>query len=140
VEDTGGSIKFLRQEDICRINADLIASFGGWQVRYPNLRPNSDLEYLLDSIRDPVYGIDLYPSVIDKAAAIAWHLITRHPFHDTNKRTALEAAIEFLEINGFETNFLPQDVISTVLRASNSELTYQEFRDWIALNVSPHVT
>ncbi|MGH7381395.1 MAG: type II toxin-antitoxin system death-on-curing family toxin [Candidatus Methylomirabilales bacterium] len=127
---------YLSEEDICRINADLIASFGGWQVSYPNLRAGFDLRYMLDAIRHPVFGVDLFQSAIDKAAGMAWYLITRHPFHDTNKRTALESAIEFLEINGFYTRFAPADVIVTVIRASDGDLTYQEFRNWIAANAS----
>lgn len=136
MERAGGSIVYLSEEDICRINADLIASFGGWQVSYPNLRAGFDLRYMLEAIRDPLFGVELYQTVIDKAAGMAWYLITRHPFHDTNKRTALELAIEFLEINGLYTSFDPADVIDTVIRASNGDLTYQEFRDWIAANAS----
>lgn len=135
MEDSGRSVIFLSEEHICDINADFIASFGGWQVGYPNLRQGFHLQYLLASVRYPVFGVDPYPTLIDKAAAIAWYIITRHPFHDTNKRTGLQAAIEFLELNGFSTFFDPSDVVATVLKASGGGMTYEEFREWIAANV-----
>ena len=34
------------------------------------------------------------------AAAYAFHLSQNHPFVDGNKRTALDSAITFLELNG----------------------------------------
>jgi len=41
-------------------------------------------------------GVEKYPSVEKKAAALLHSLIQNHPFHNGNKRTALVAAITFL--------------------------------------------
>lgn len=37
----------------------------------------------------------------EMAAAYAYHIAQNHPFVDGNKRTALTAALTFLEINGY---------------------------------------
>ena len=45
-------------------------------------------------------GQDLYPTDFDKAAALFHSLIKNHPFLDGTKRTALAAALYFLEQTG----------------------------------------
>lgn len=47
-------------------------------------------------------GIDLYPSILEKAACYLRSLAMNHPFHDGNKRTALLSMIIFLELNGYK--------------------------------------
>ena len=48
------------------------------------------------------YGGDyLHASPFDMAAAYAFHIAENHPFVDGNKRTALNAALVFLGLNGF---------------------------------------
>jgi death-on-curing protein len=135
VEDSGKPVVFPSVDDICSINADIITSFGGWLVANPNLRPGFDLQCLLGTLQYPVIGFDPYPTLVDKAAFIAWYILTRHPFHDTNKRTSVEAAIEFLELNDVPTHFDSADVIATVTQVDGGGLTYEDFRQWIAHNV-----
>ncbi|CAQ02727.1 type II toxin-antitoxin system death-on-curing family toxin [Clavibacter sepedonicus] len=45
-------------------------------------------------------GVDPFPSVFDKAAALMHGLATTQYFHDGNKRTAFLSAVAFLELNG----------------------------------------
>ncbi len=47
------------------------------------------------------FGQDIYPTVIDKAAALFHSLVANHPFHDGNKRTAVVSLQHFLLANGF---------------------------------------
>jgi len=42
-------------------------------------------------------GLDLYPSVFEKAAALAESIIINHPFVDGNKRTGYLAMLAILE-------------------------------------------
>jgi death-on-curing protein len=46
----------------------------------------------------------LHAELADQAAAYAFHLCQNHPFLDGNKRTALAAALVFLDLNGIEIN------------------------------------
>ena len=80
-------------------------------------------------------GIDLYPTVVDKAAFIALYIITRHPFHDTNKRTGMEAAIELLELNKFLTLFKPSEVVKVALDVDAGSMDFAQLRAWILMNV-----
>ena len=61
---------------------------------------------LLDSAvarpRATVFGLDAYPDVYTKAAALMQSVARNHAFVDGNKRTAWAAAWTFLAINGGE--------------------------------------
>lgn len=47
------------------------------------------------------FGQDIYPTVVDKPAALFHSLVANHPFHDGNKRTAVVSLEHFLLANGF---------------------------------------
>ena len=49
-----------------------------------------------------VFGVDAYPDVWDKAAALLQSLARNHALVDGNKRTAWASAWTFLHINGDE--------------------------------------
>lgn len=49
-----------------------------------------------------VFGVDAYPELWDKAAALLQSLARNHALVDGNKRTAWAAAWTFLHINGFQ--------------------------------------
>lgn len=49
-----------------------------------------------------VFGVDAYPQLWDKAAALLQSLARNHALIDGNKRTAWAAAWTFLHINGIE--------------------------------------
>ncbi len=61
---------------------------------------------LLDSAvarpRATAFGLDAYPTLLTKAAALMQSLARNHPLVDGNKRTAWAAAWTFLTINGTE--------------------------------------
>lgn len=48
-------------------------------------------------------GEELYPTVADKAAALAYSLILNHPFLDGNKRAGHAAMEVFLLLNGLDS-------------------------------------
>src|SRR5580658_4725428 len=55
------------------------------------------------------FGQDIYPTIIDKAAALFHSLVANHPFHDGNKRTAVVSLQHFLVANGFLPSLSNQD-------------------------------
>ena len=58
------------------------------------------LHYLIDAVSGKFGDAELYPTLSQKAAVYAHHIITGHIFLDGNKRTGLNCAILFLEFNG----------------------------------------
>lgn len=93
----------LGTEYVDWIHDELIASL------WPDIDPVSAREYrsheLLESaLGRPFHsmgGQDLYPTIIEKAAALFHSLIANHPFQNGNKRTAVIAVDAFLLANGY---------------------------------------
>jgi death-on-curing protein len=64
-----------------------------------------DFGALISAVMQPQMsfeGRDLYPSLPEKAAALAYSLIMNHPFLDGNKRVGHAAMEVFLVFNGYE--------------------------------------
>ena len=87
--------EYLDRDDV--LTAGSIAFGGELKVRDYGL-----LDAAVARPRATVFGVDAYPQVWDKAAALLQLLARNHALVDGNKRTAWAAAWTFLYINGFE--------------------------------------
>ena len=65
-----------------------------------HLLDEARLHYVIDAVSGKFGDIELYPTLSQKAAVYAHHIVTGHVFLDGNKRTGLHCAILFLEVNG----------------------------------------
>ncbi len=72
-------------------------------------------EGLLDSTLESAFatfdGIELYPTTEEKAARLAFSLVSNHAFVDGNKRVGVFVMLCFLELNGIRINAESEDVI-----------------------------
>ena len=129
---------FLTLDDICDINREWIRDYGGRYVDVDNnLHNRASLEYILDAIQYPIFGVQRFPTLIDKASALAWWIIEGHIFNDGNKRTGMQAAIELLELNDVVTNFDIDSVITISLAVADSHISVQELTHLISIYVEP---
>jgi death-on-curing protein len=76
-------------------------------------------------------GQDLYPDLIEKAAALCFSLVQNHPFLDGNKRVGHAAMETFLILNGFEIDAGIDDQEKTVLELASGTLTRQGLVRWL---------
>ena len=91
------SPQFLSLVEVLEFHEDLLRSFGG----KPGIR---DLALLESAVAMPQSGTEkkhFHEFPFGMAAAYAYHIAQNHAFVDGNKRTALVAALVFLEINGY---------------------------------------
>jgi len=108
---------FLTRDHIDAIHQDQIEAFVGLD----GTRSEDSLE---SAIAQPlnVYnygGGDLY----EIAAAYAFHIAESQAYFDGNKRTGMQAATDFLEINGVDTTPLPElATYEALIRIANHEL------------------
>lgn len=89
--------RYLSLEQVIRIHRNMIRNFGGIE----GVRDSKLLESAVMSPRQTFGGVDLYPTVIEKAAILAFGIISNHPFLDGNKRTGQHVMEVFLAFNGF---------------------------------------
>lgn len=62
-----------------------------------------------------IFGRDLFPSVISKAAALLHGIVTSHPLVDGNKRLGWLACVVFCDLNGIELDGSDDEVVQFVL-------------------------
>ena len=77
----------------------MIQEYGGSFFPPHNLLNKDPLEYILDAISRHLFGRSLFPTLKEKAAALAYEIIVSHVFYDGNKRTGMHMAWEFLSDN-----------------------------------------
>jgi death-on-curing protein len=80
-------------------------------------------------------GVDLYPTLISKAAALGFSLIQGHPFVDGNKRIGHAAMEVFLVLNGFEIFASVDEQEATVLAVASGSLSREALTAWLESHV-----
>ena len=108
---------FLTRGQIDTIHREQLEAWGGLH----GLRSEDGLESAIAQPQNVYfYGTgDLF----EIAAAYAYHLAESQAYLDGNKRTAVEAALDFLEINGTDTSPLPElAAYEAMIRVANHAL------------------
>ncbi|MGF9822581.1 type II toxin-antitoxin system death-on-curing family toxin [Brevibacillus agri] len=98
------NVRYLSVEELLTIH---LMVMDGYFVDYedhvteetPGIKDVNAFLSALNLPRQTYDGKDLYPTILEKAAALMRSLIKNHPFQNGNKRTAVLATLLFLEIN-----------------------------------------
>jgi death-on-curing protein len=72
--------------------------------------------------RSTAFGVDAYPEVEAKAAALLHSLVGNHALVDGNKRLAWLAAVVFLDLNGRTVEMADDEAFDLVMKASQGSL------------------
>ncbi len=99
-------IRFLTTEQVLEIHREMIERYGG----DPGVRDVGLIESAVMMPQQTFGGRLLHPTVGAMAAAYLFHLCGNHGFSDGNKRTALAAALVFLDANGYRLELSGEDL------------------------------
>jgi death on curing protein len=88
---------FLSVDEILDLHADQLHLFGGSD----GVRNKGALDSAVATPASTFDGAFLHEDLSHMAAAYAFHIAENQPFIDGNKRTGLNAALVFLDINGW---------------------------------------
>ena len=110
-------IDFLEVEDVLDIHFDQIQRYGG----EPSIRDYSLLESAVNMPRASFGGEFMHEFPYGMAGAYLFHLAANHPFVDGNMRTALGAALLFLETHGFRLTSSKQETADFVLDVASGK-------------------
>src|SRR5262249_35862581 len=91
-------MRYLTLAEVLELHRLLITSSGGAF----GIRDLAALESAIAQPQQTFEGRDLYPSLVGKAASLAFSIVNNHPFVDGNKRVAHAALEVFLQLNGQE--------------------------------------
>ena len=124
---------FLTLNQLLIIHRRVIKQTGG----SPGVRDHSALLSALAQPKMTFEGKDLYPTLIEKAAALGYSIISNHPFVDGNKRIGHAALEVFLILNGYEIEADVDEQENIILHLASGELTRDEFLTWLEKHVIP---
>lgn len=79
---------------------------------------------------------DLYPTVVEKAAALGFSLIGNHPFLDGNKRIGHAAMEVFLMLNGFEIQASVDEQEELILQVASGNMDREAFTEWLRAHIT----
>lgn len=82
-------------------------------------------------------GVELYPDLFAKAAALFKSLIRNHPFIDGNKRTAVAAAALLLLRNDYRLTSGQEELYAFTMRMATGEAGQEETRQWFSGHATP---
>ncbi len=88
--------ELLTLDEVLSLHAEQIRRFGGTS----GIRDLGLLQSAVGSVEATFGGVFLHETILAMAAAYLYGICRNHPFLDGNKRTALGAALTFLEMNG----------------------------------------
>jgi death-on-curing protein len=88
---------FLSLDEVLNLHFDQLRLFGGSD----GIRDRGALESAVAMPAATFGSAFLHEDVFHMAAAYAFHIAENQPFVDGNKRTGLNAALVFLDINGW---------------------------------------
>lgn len=91
---------FLALDEVLSLHAEQIRLFGGAS----GIRDVGRLQSAVGSVEATFEGAFLHESIFAMSAAYLYGISRNHPFIDGNKRTAVAAALTFLEMNDVEVD------------------------------------
>jgi len=131
-----GVVQTLTVADVVEINRRMILEFGGiFFEGDDNLANPGSLEHVLEEINGFLFGEELYPDILQKAALISWRIIAGHIFHDGNKRTGMEACRLFLDLNGYKM-IIDYEVVIVSIQIASNEMDFDPFVEWLKQRTS----
>lgn len=97
------------------------------------IRDESLLQSAIDAPYQTFGGVELFPTIIEKAARLGYGLVSNHPFIDGNKRIGIYVMLIFLEVNGIIIEFSDKEIEYIALDVASSKIHYEELKE-ILLN------
>jgi len=121
----------IRLEFVINIHEILIEKFGGIH----GIRDKKALESAISRPFMTFDQQDLYPSPIEKAAALLESVISNHPFIDGNKRIGYVLMRYFLMENNLDVKATQTEKYEFVIRIAQGQLSFEQIHTWLSERV-----
>lgn len=120
----------LTKRQILLLHDQLVAETGGMS----GLRDEGMLDSALNAPFQSFDGVDVYPSLQQKAARLCFGLVKNHPFVDGNKRIGAHAMLVFLALNGIELQYSQTELSNIILQLAAGEIELPAMLEWIQIH------
>ena len=126
---------FFSKQQVLKMHSALLAQTGGLD----GLRDEGLLESALAAPFQTYDAQELFRSIQEKAARLAYGLIQNHPFIDGNKRIGTHAMLVLLALNGIELIYTQDELSDIILKIAASTASYEDLLAWILKHETPGV-
>ena len=117
----------LTVDEIIGIHEKLVRATGGSN----GLRDKGLLESAVYSADASFGDVEMYPSVTEKAARLAYSLINNHAFVDGNKRIGVFVMLMTLKLNHINLTYSQAELSDLGLDAASGKADYDNILAWI---------
>jgi len=124
-------MRALTLSEIIQLHRMVVAASGG----AGGIRDLGALESAVAQPHATFDGIGLYPSVLEKAAALCFAIVCNHPFVDGNKRAGHAALETFLVLNGYELVATVSEQEQVFLSLASGNFTRESLVRWVEAHV-----
>lgn len=127
---------YLTVEQVYAIHEAVIAAHGG----DPGVHDAGMIDSAVAQPRMTFGGIDLHPTLAEKAAVLGFSLTKNHGFKDGNKRVGFTAMDTFLRLNGHRVSAPVDEAEATVLAVAAGRMDREAFTAWVQAHITPLAT
>jgi death-on-curing protein len=120
-------MRYLSLGEVVRLHQMLSESSGGAS----GIRDLGLLDSALAQPRATFGGLDLHPTVLEKAAALCASLVQNHPFVDGNKRVGHAAMATFLVLNGLDIAATVDEQEALILDLAAGRCRREDVLTWL---------
>ena len=124
-------MKLLDVEEIVLMHEAVIERTGGEL----GIRDDRLLISSVESIKATFDAKELYPTLVIKAAQLAFSLINNHAFVDGNKRVGILAMLTMLEVNDVLITASKEEIVDLGLKTADGTYTSQDIVGWIETKI-----
>jgi len=121
----------LTSDEVIILHEKLITATGGSS----GIRDVGLLESAVLGCYQTFDGQDLYPTVVEKAAQVAYAICKNHPFIDGNKRTAVTAMLVILRMNDISLLYAQQELVTLGIGIAVGSIDYEGIIIWINAHI-----
>jgi death-on-curing protein len=126
-------MRYLTLGEVVGLHRRLLEATGG----APGIRHFAALESAVAQPKATFGGVDLYPTLVEKAAALCISLVQGHPFLDGNKRLGHAAMETFLVLNGTEIAATVEEQERLMLDLAAGRVDRAQLTDWLRHHLKP---
>lgn len=120
-------MKVLSKRQVILLHNHLIQETGG----SPGIREEGLLSSALAAPFQSFGNTEMFLSLQQKAARLAYGLVKNHPFVDGNKRIGAHAMLTFLALNGIELEYTQKELSDLFLSVAAGNSGCEDILYWI---------
>jgi death-on-curing protein len=126
-------MRYLALPEVVELHRRVLQATGG----APGIRDLGVLESAIAQPKATFNGVDLYPTLVEKAAALCLALVQGHPFVDGNKRVGHAAMETFLVLNSAELDAPIGDQEHVMLDLASGRIDRTQLAEWLRQHLTP---